>query len=108
VSLGAADIAFAKELFSDIPEPTTRKMFGGLGLYSGGVIFALMRSDAALLIKAKDGPFAQRLADMGCEKWTTTRKDGKSSAMPYWSLPETALDDPEAACALARDALTAL
>lgn len=28
--------------------------------------------------------------------------------MPYWSLPDAYLDDPEAACALARDALDAL
>jgi DNA transformation protein len=83
-------------------------MFGGLGIYSEGAIFALMRSDAALLIKAKDGPFAERLAALGCRKWTTTRKNGSMSAMPYWSMPDAALDDPEDACALARDALAAL
>jgi len=36
MSLADADIAFAKELFSDIPDLSTRKMFGGLGLYSAG------------------------------------------------------------------------
>lgn len=108
MSLGAADIAFAKELFGALPELSTRKMFGGLGIYSHGEIFALMRSDATLLIKAKDGPFAERLAGMGCEKWTYTRKNGKLSAMPYWTLPEDAMDDPESACALARDAIDAL
>ena len=28
--------------------------------------------------------------------------------MPYWSLPDAYLDDPEVACALARDALDTL
>ncbi len=108
MSLEAADIAFARELFADLPDLGTRRMFGGLGLYSQGTIFALMRSDAQILIKAPDGPFADRLAEAGCEKWTFTRKTGAQSSMPYWTLPDTALDDPAQATALARDALAAL
>ncbi len=108
MSLSAADIAFAKELFNDIPHLTTRRMFGGLGIYSGDTIFALMRSDGQILLKAQDGPFADQLAAQGSEKWTYTRKNGKGSSMPYWSLPDAALDDPDRAMALARDALRAL
>lgn len=108
MSVAEADIAFARELFADMPDLSTRKMFGGLGIYSQGVIFALLMSDARFMIKAKDGPFADRLADMGCEKWTYTRKDGAASSMPYWTLPESALDDPDTACDLARDAIKAL
>lgn len=108
MSLTEADIAFAIELFGDLPALTTRKMFGGLGLYSDGVIFGLMRSDAVILIKANKGTFADRLESLGCTIWTTTRKNGNTSSMPYWTLPESALDDPDAAAALARDALKAL
>ena len=108
MSLSDADIAFAKELFSAMPDLTTRKMFGGLGIYSAGTIFALSMSDGRLMLKAQNGPFADRLSDMGCEKWTYTRKDGAPSSMPYWTLPEAAMDDPEIACALARDAIAAL
>ena len=108
MSLSEADIAFVMELFADIPDLGTRRMFGGLGVYSGDTIFALMRSDAQVLLKAPDGPFADSLAAMGCEKWTYTRKNGAQSSMPYWSLPDAALDDPAQACALARDALDAL
>ena len=108
MSLSAADISFAKEIFAALPDLTTRKMFGGLGIYSEGQIFALVRSDGSLLIKAQDGPFADRLAAMGCEKWLYTRKDGAASSMPYWTMPESAVDDPEVAAELARDALAAL
>jgi DNA transformation protein len=108
VSLSAADIDFAKELFHDMPDLTTRKMFGGLGIYSDGTIFALLMSDSRFMIKAKNGPFAERLTDMGCEKWTYTRKDGAASSMPYYTMPEAVLDDPSQACALARDAIAAL
>ena len=108
MSLGAADIAFAKELFQDIPDLSARKMFGGLGIYSEGTIFALMRSDGQLLIKAEGGAFADQLSEMGSTKWTYTRKSGAESSMPYWTLPEPAMDDPEAATDLAQSALAAL
>lgn len=108
MSLSDTDIAFATELFADMPTLKTRKMFGGLGIYSGGVIFALLKSDAQILLKAKDGAFADRLAKMGAQRWTYTRKNGALSSMPYWTLPEAAVDDPDLARDLARDALAAL
>ena len=108
MSLGAEDIAFAMDLFAGVPDLTRKSMFGGLGLYSGGVIFALVRSDGQILLKAAQGPFADRLAAMGCEKWVYTRNSGAAGAMPYWTLPDSALDDPEEARELARDALAAL
>lgn len=108
MSLSNADIAFAKDLFSDLPDLSTRRMFGGLGIYSGETIFALMRSDTQILLKAPPGPFADKMAAMGSEIWSYTRKNGISSTMPYWTLPNTALDDPQAATALAQEAIAAL
>jgi len=107
VSLSEADIAFATELFSPLPDLTTRRMFGGMGLYSGGVIFALMRSDGQILLKARKGEFATRLADMGAEVWAYTRNNGTVSTMPYWTLPDAALDDPELAVTLGQASLDA-
>ena len=82
-------------------------MFGGVAFYADGTIFALLRSDGCLLLKA-EREFATKLADMGSEQWTYTRKSGVSSSMPYWRLPDDMLDDPEAASALAREALAHL
>ena len=104
MALSAEDIAFAHDLFSGLGPLTTRRMFGGVAFYCDGTIFALMRSDGDILIKGA-GDFIARLEGAGAERWTYSRKDGKSAAMPYWSLPGHALDDPEEACALARDAL---
>lgn len=108
MSLSAAEIAFATELFSDIPDLSTRKMFGGLGIYSDGVIFALMKSDSQLMLKAQDADFTARLAEFGAEKWAYTRKNGAQASMPYWTLPDAALDDPDMAVTLAREALALL
>lgn len=107
MSVSDADIVFALELFSEIPDLTTRKMMGGLCLYSEGVIFALLRSDGQILIKGL-GDFVQKIEALGGSHWKYTRKNGKTGTMPYWTLPDQFLDDPAEACALAREALAHL
>ena len=97
-------IEFVRDLFSALPGLSTRKMFGGLGIYSEGTIFAIIGPEDALLIKAK-GTLAQALASEGSTQWSYEGKPGKPAAMPYWPLPDSALDDPEEACHWARRSL---
>ena len=107
MALSAEEIAFATDLFSGLGDITTRRMMGGLCLYHRGTIFALVHSDGNILIKGA-GAFVDELEAMGCDRWTYTRENGKSAAMPYWTLPGAALDDPDEAVALARRALAHL
>lgn len=108
MSLSEADIAFATELFDGLPDLTTRRMFGGMGIYSQGLIFALLHSDGQIMIKSTGGTFADELTALGAAKWTYTRKDGAASSMPYYSLPEAAVEDAELALDLGQRALAAL
>ncbi len=101
------DLVYAQDLFGEIPNLITRKIVGGVALYSGNTIFGLLRGDGRILIKAEPGPFADRMAAMGSESWKHTGSDGKTSAMPYWDVPDAVMDDPDAVLALARDALAA-
>lgn len=112
MAIADADIAFALELFDGLGPLTTRKMMGGLCLYQDGTIFAILHSDAAIYLKGQ-GDMAARMGAEGWTRWTYTRDrgkedGGKETAMPYWKLPEAALDDPEMACDLARGALACL
>jgi len=107
MSVGDGVVAFAMDLFHGLGPLTTRKMMGGLCLYRDGTIFALLQSDGSLWLKGV-GDMAARMEAEGWTRWTYTRDTGKTAAMPYWRLPDAALDDPEAACALARDALERL
>lgn len=91
MALADADIAFAKDLFSELGNVTTRKMFGGMCLYLDGDVFVLMSSDGQLYLKAQ-GDTAAQLADDGAAQFHN---------MPYWSIPDAALDDPGEACTLA-------
>jgi DNA transformation protein len=103
MAVSAATRGFALELFHDVGGVTARPMMGALALYSHGSIFAIVGSDDRIYIKAS-GALAGDLAAEGAERFTYARRGGTTS-MGYWSLPDPALDDPEAACAWARRAL---
>ena len=98
MSVSDADIAFALELFAPLGGLSQRKMFGGLSIYHNGDIFCIVSSDARIYLKCgKD--LAADLKASGSEQFHN---------MPYWSLPDEDLDDPDAASAQARRALLSL
>lgn len=107
MALTEEEIAHALELFEGVGPLTTRKMFGGLGIYSNGTIFAVVMSDSTIRIKGTGG-MVTRFEALGMQKWTYQRPGQKTSSMPYWDLPDSALDDPEEASSLALEALTHL
>ena len=98
MALADADIAFATDLFSELGKISIRKMFGGMCLYLDGAVFALMSSDGTLYLKSK-GNIVTELADDGATQFHN---------MPYWSIPEAVLDDPQEACTLARTTIASL
>jgi len=104
MALGDADVERATELFEGVGDITTRKMFGGLGLYTEGRIFAVMMSDGTVRLKGQ-GAMIDRFEELGMDRWTYQRPGQKPAAMPYWALPEEMLDDPDAASRLALEAL---
>lgn len=104
MSVSEDDIAHALELFEGLGDLSTRKMMGGLCIYHQGTIFAIIHPHGGVMLKGA-GAFKQELIDMGCAPWEYIRKDASPTAMPYWHLPDSAMDDPDEACALARRAL---
>lgn len=100
-------IAYLYELFEGLGGLSHKKMFGGLSLYHDGTIFAIMMSDGGVFLKAQ-GAFQDFARAEGWDEWTYERKDGSKTRMPYFHLPDAAMDDPEEATALARKALVEL
>ena len=105
MSVSAEDIAFAVDLFAPMGAIRFRKMMGGAMLYCDDAIFGLLDSDGTVFLRAK-GAFAEKLESLGSRIFST-EMGGKPSTMGYWTLPEAALDDPDIACDLARQALAA-
>jgi len=81
-----------RDMFDSLGEVTIKRMFGGKGIYHQGRILALEVS-GDILLKA-DVESAPQFAEAGASQWIYDGKN-KPVAMPYWSIPEEALDDPE-------------
>jgi DNA transformation protein and related proteins len=86
------DDAAIHDLFLAFGPVRLKKMFGGRSIYSGEAIIAI-EFYGEIFIKA-DAQSAPLFYDAGSTPFTYQHKDGKTSSMAYWRLPETALDDP--------------
>ncbi|MBL8584212.1 MAG: TfoX/Sxy family protein [Rhizobiaceae bacterium] len=83
-----------EDLFSRLGPVRIRRLFGGKGIYHHGVIVAIVVRDE-LMLKA-DAELAAEFAAAGCAQWVYEgSRHGKKVAMPYWSLPDGAVDDPD-------------
>lgn len=83
-----------RDLLQDFGPISIRRMFGGKGIYHQGIIFALIFRDE-FLFKA-DEMTIPHFIEAGSSQWTYEgRKGGNPVAMPYWSVPSEAFDDPE-------------
>jgi DNA transformation protein len=107
MSESAADMAFAQDLFSGVGRIAPRRMFGGVGLFVGPAMFGLI--DEGRVYLRTDAALRADLLAAGAEPWIYAKAppDRAAGEPGYWSLPESALDDPEEACAWARRALAA-
>ena len=94
------------ELFEGLGSVSIRKLFGGKGIYFDGVIVAIVLR-GELMLKA-DEQSAPDFEAAGCRQWTYTgTRHGKLVAMPYWSIPDSAFDDPDEMTVWARRAYEA-
>ncbi len=81
------------ELFEPVGRVALRRMFGGRGVYMNGLIFAL-EAGSGLFLKVDDinrPAFESR----GSRPFTFAKRDGEAVLTSYWSLPDSAFDDPD-------------
>lgn len=85
-----------QELLVDLFEPvggvTFRRMFGGVGIFRQGLMFALVADDA-LYLKADETTSIAFKAE-GCGPFVYDGKD-RPVVMQYWRLPERLYDEPD-------------
>jgi DNA transformation protein len=84
------------ELLADLFEPvggvSFRKMFGGMGIFRQGIMFALV-SDDVLYLKADETTTADFQAE-GSGPFVYHARN-KPHVMGYWRLPERLYDEPD-------------
>ncbi|MBB4001638.1 MAG: TfoX/Sxy family protein [Aurantimonas endophytica] len=89
------DEDYLHDLFASLGDTRIRRMFSGQGIYSGERIVAIVIRDE-LYLKSDaetDGLFEA----VGSARWTYTRPGRAPTRMPYFRIPDSALDDPDEA-----------
>jgi len=76
-----------------VRQVTARRMFGGVGLYSQGLFFAILADDT-LYLKG-DARTRDDYRRDGAEPFAYVRK-GQLRSMDYWSVSAEILEEPEA------------
>jgi DNA transformation protein len=84
--------AFVEELFEPVAGASVRPMFGGLGIFKEGTMFALA-ADEVLYFRV-DAENEPAFVAEGSEAWVYEGRD-RAVTMPYWRVPERLLDDRE-------------
>ena len=82
-----------RDMFAGLGTIQIKRMFGGKGIYHNGLITALV-VDGEVLLKA-DAVTMPEFVAAGSRQWTYESRKGKAAAMPYWSIPDSAIDDPD-------------
>lgn len=83
-------VAYVVDLLQGLGPVTSRRMFGGYGLFLDGLMFALI-ADRDLYFKADDNTRPQ-FTDLGLQPFTYY-KQGKPMALSYFQAPEEALEN---------------
>lgn len=69
---------------ADLGEVSSRKMFGGLGIFESGTMFGIVDSSGRIFFRAGE-------SNMALFEEAGSDRHGK---MPYYSIPDSVLDDP--------------
>jgi DNA transformation protein and related proteins len=86
-------------------DPMARRMFSGVGLFHGGVMFGLLVRDAFYL--RVDDDTRQRFEHAGSGPFSYVRAGREVSLTAYYEVPEGLLDRPDELLRWARDAIGA-
>jgi len=95
----AEGAAVVGELFDGMAGFRIQRMFGGLALFAGEVMFGII-DDGQIYLKT-DAALEADLRAAGAHPWLYTERRGPKAGVAqetsYLSLPEAAYDDPAAA-----------
>ena len=91
------DPEFIRDLFAPFGPVTLKRMFGGAGLYSEGLMFALL-FDGAIFLKVDEASIPDFERE-GSRPFVYTRAKSRGRvgrhSLSYWRLPERLYDDPD-------------
>jgi DNA transformation protein len=97
-------LQYILEQLARLPRVTSRRMFGGVGLYSDGVFFAIIDNDT-VFFKVDDST-RETYVERGSEPFRPY-KDRPEVSMSYFQVPAEILEDADELVPWARAAVRA-
>lgn len=95
MAVSAGYLEAVKETFAFVPELQVKRMFGGAGVFSGELMFALTFEED-LYLRADDLN-RETFEGLGLEPFVYSTRDGEQMSLRYYRAPDEIWDDPEAA-----------
>jgi DNA transformation protein len=96
---------FLRDQLAPLGHITMRRMFGKIGLFCNGLMFAMMTGEA-LYVRVDDQNRAVFIEAESAPP-LTYEKQGRTIDLSFWRVPDHLFDDPEELVAWARAALAA-
>lgn len=96
MAISAEFVRYVEDLFSVLPHTIVKKMFGGIGVFRHGIMYALALDDGKIALKADDITIPDFEAEGLTQCVFENKKTGKRASMGYWYAPEFIFDDPDA------------
>jgi DNA transformation protein len=100
MAVSDGDLAFVLDQLDGIAGLRARRMFSGVGLYSGDVFFALIHG-GVLYLKVDDTTRARYTR----RRLKPFQPDGMAAMTSYYPVPASILEDADTLCVWARDAV---
>ena len=97
-------VAFVLDQLDPLGPITSKRMFGGVGLYAGNLFFALIADDELYLKADEATRDAREKAGARPFQPFPDRPKGRGR-MQYYSVPAAILEDPDALLAWAKEAI---
>lgn len=101
MAVSAGYIAYVLEQLERLGPVSARKMFGGAGLYCDGLFFGLIDSGDRFYLKVDDSN-RQDYEARGSVPFAPPTPRPMTKAMPYMTVPEDVLEDPDELAVWAR------
>jgi DNA transformation protein len=102
VTVSSDYLQYVLEQLAQLPRVTSRRMFGGVGLYSDGVFFGILDNDTVFF--KVDESTRERYVLRGCEAFRPY-KDRPEVSMSYFQVPADVLEDADELVPWARAAV---
>ena len=84
-------VKYVKDQLSEFGEVDVKRMFGGIGIFREGSMFAMISSDTTFRLRV-DNTNQKQFEEKGMKPLYSKKK---KKGMPYWEVPQDVLENKD-------------